>query len=682
MFGPGACVRMAVSLATALSALITLAIARPAQACSCSAPRLERRTVPADGTDGFPANGTLRVFLGGFPEVARRALPAEYRLVDDHGAAVAVDATVDVSRLELHPRAPLRPDTRYTLERLHAYDAAGVEVGDTVRALGSARSAAPTIRLAWFSDATFRTASSAAPGVRALAPRITDAQLHFAHGGGDCGPGMAVRATFELPGTRAPTDMVLLEIRGTGLAATTFLAMPAPGASDAYVSDMLCNPDPVRVPFQGAIETRIVVRDATGTTLGTSAWVSAHGQPRMPLSGEWHRARTGPPHGIAASLYAWLTGPIVAASAPAPSGPAACANGLEISTRTEIAAHGAPWTYEQISTVAFEGASGWVALDARTTPSTTDVLALDVHGAATMQRRGIVGLPEAGAASAAGPLFVTRVYGEHQNTEATLHALGPDGRTRWSRTLPSNGRDYRLAVGGGLVLAGFRDHAQILAPTVGWALFDAATGAPVGTPSTSAESMHLDGSLGIAWVGDAFLAAWPAGRRGATTAIVRIARDGHTGALSMLPIACSGHLDMTSAGTRAAIVTSNDGQIEAWIVDAGGRVERGPTALTVGVADGDNRSPRVTFAEDLFAVGWESHPSRETFATVFDRGGAVAPAVRLWDARGSSTPLVAATPQHTFVASFSVDNDRLYTAPLRCRASPTPGAPQRIAPGP
>ncbi len=101
-------------------------------ACTCSVVGLQRHAVPDDGATGFPTDGVLRVFLTAFPAPLRALVAREYRLVDDAGAEVPIDATVVWTRIDLRPRQPLRPNARYTLEALYTY-AYGERLSDSDR---------------------------------------------------------------------------------------------------------------------------------------------------------------------------------------------------------------------------------------------------------------------------------------------------------------------------------------------------------------------------------------------------------------------------------------------------------------------------------------------------------------------------------------------------------------------
>src|SRR5690606_31613522 len=118
------------ALVVAIGVIATPAAAR---ACSCVPPRLSRDVLPRDGAEQFPTDGVIHVFLTAFPLAARKALASEYRLRDAAGAEVPVDPRVVGTRLDLVPRAPLRPSTKYSLEQVFAFDEAGVRLGDTER---------------------------------------------------------------------------------------------------------------------------------------------------------------------------------------------------------------------------------------------------------------------------------------------------------------------------------------------------------------------------------------------------------------------------------------------------------------------------------------------------------------------------------------------------------------------
>jgi hypothetical protein len=113
---PGSGVGLAVALAVALAG------GRPAQACKCGVTEADRLLLPASGTKAFPTDGRIRVFLTGFPPSLRARMGEEYRLRDGAGQLVPLDATTEGTMLTLVPRSTLRPRSRYTVERVFAYE--------------------------------------------------------------------------------------------------------------------------------------------------------------------------------------------------------------------------------------------------------------------------------------------------------------------------------------------------------------------------------------------------------------------------------------------------------------------------------------------------------------------------------------------------------------------------------
>ncbi len=672
--------RRRTTLAAVLGALALALAPRPASACSCVPPRLQRVSLPADGATDFPTDGVIRVFLtGGFPEPLRLAMASEHRLRDASGALVPLDARVVGTRLDLRPRAPLAPGARYVLEGVFAYDASGVRVSDTERWVDALRGGgAAGLRGAWFPVAAFETASGPAPR-RRTAPQITAARLHFAMGGGDCGPGVGLTAELQLPPLVASTDVLELRVEGVGVVET----IPARDAPRVYASDTLCNPDPVTLPARTAVRAEVAILDASGVELGTSGWSRARGVPRFALDARWHghRRTATPTADQQAAVQRWTSIPIVAASGASDPGPAGCPHGLEITRVRETAPSGGPWIYEALSSLTSDGRRAWNVLGEPT--GGARVHRLDA-GAAATPGVTLAGSPASGASGADGPYFVTRVYASGGGSpQTTLHALANDGSARWQAPIQGDGDYFQLAAGSGRVLASWNQGGAALNARVVWAVFDAATGAPVGSTHASAHAVHTNGGLASAFVNDRFFLAWPAGRSRPTVSLAVLSRDGAELSARDLGVAGHGPMDLAAAGSRVALVTESDRQIAWHLLDESGALLRGPVVVSAGVGQ-DNRKPRVAWNGSVFAVAWETHPSARTYVTVVDESGRVAPALALEPGVHTSTVGVAAIGRELLLAYTRdpYESARVVTAALRCRASAPAGAPQRITVAP
>ncbi len=681
-------------------ALGPLAAPAVAHACSCREASVARAAVPDDGATGFPTDGVVRVFVTAFPPELRNELAREYRLVDARGAAVPVTAAWAGTRLDLRPRAPLRPNARYALERVFAYAPDGAQVSDT-RRLELLRDEAAGLRRAWFPEVRFET--GAGPAARRAPGRVSlvNVQAGVRHGGGDCGPGINLSTGFSLPEGTPATDVVQFEVRGRGFAPMLAQTLPSAGATAAYAGDLACNPDPVVVPYRPSLEARVVVLDAAGAAVASSPWTATTLATRRPLPPSWGRDRgadDAPAELVTALRRGWTAPPIVTAAAAASPGPAACPFGLETVSRRELSPDGAQATYEDRSTLLADGPRAWLALGAE--GGRSRFLALAPDGAARTLGAPFEGPVAASALLDGAPLVVTRPssppappsaappVAARVTSRVVLRAFSAEGAPRWSTDVPPQGRTFHLAVGGGRVLAVWRDDRAVLAPRVGWGLFDARTGAALGAPRDTEHAIDINGAPAAAWAGDRFLVAWPAPRaRGRGRPLVQVAAvsaGGELGAPRALALASDGPPDLAAAGDHVALAAADGGVVRWALLGRDGAVARGPVAVSDGVGDGDgdNRKPRVAAGGGLFAVTWEAHLGGAVWSAVVDAGGAVSPALRLSGARAASTGAVAAGEGRSFFAAYAVDYQRAWASVLRCRAAAPPGAPQRIAPAP
>ncbi|MDB4928041.1 MAG: hypothetical protein JWM10_525, partial [Myxococcaceae bacterium] len=596
------------------------------------------------------------------------------------GAAVPLAAAVVGTRIDLRPRAALRPRQRYTVERLYAYDAAGALVGDAQR-LGASPEG---LRRAWFPAVGFVTAAGPGARVRPATLALTETRVDFRFGGGDCGPGLSVSTGFRLPPATRSTDSVQLEVRARGLAPRVVATIPADGATSVGANDLLCTPDPVVIPFRPALEARVVVLDAAGAAVSASAWTAPAGSPRMPIPSRWEASRTHQPEADPDRERAWTAPPIVTPTAARTTVPSACPYGFESVARQRVAAEGAPWMYEDQSTLLFDGARGWFALDARRDGDAMNLLGLSPRGAPTTLRTGLSGGAEAAALDAAGPLAVSRFFHPPAGAtrDVTLWALDADGRTRWSHGLFGMGAGYRVAAGGGHALATFVRATLAASAPLGWALFDARTGAPQAEDHGATPAVTTDGSAAAAWVDGRFVLAWtsphPGDDRAPRVSVATLAPDGTLGPPTELPVRAAGPIDLASVGGRAALVSTSRGRVEWTLLDRNGAVERGPVELSAGVGGDDHRKPRVSCRDGLCAVAWESSSSDATWSVAVGLDGAVSPAHPLAGQGTSSTAGIAAGAGRSFLASYSVNYGEAWVTALRCRASAAAGAPGRI----
>ena len=667
----------------AATLVAVLSVVPRADACSCGSPRLERVVVPGDGAKGFPVDGTIRVFLTAFPEPLRLALAQEYRLADAEGSVVPLDASVVATRLDLKPRTSLRPATRYVLEQLHAFDAGGVRLDDTQRA-AAVHDNVPGLMRAWFATIAFETSATPSAARPSSKLAISDAEVEFAYGGGDCGPAIGLGVSFGLPAAITATDTIELDVRADGMPATIVDTLPAAGATLAGAGDMACDPDPVTISAEGGIRARLRVVDAAGATVGESPWESAGGWLHWPLTAQWHAGRRSQGGGgvrVDVSVSEWMSPPVITALPTAPPPPAGCPNGLEVVSRNDRSLRSGQWRNEQQPTLVSDGRRGLVALTGPRDGSTTRLYGIDPRGKGTVLRDGLRGFPEATAVGAGGPLLVTHQLASVEKQEWTLHALGPVGEDRWSAGLPAPGLvgGPRVAAGGGLVLVTWRSGDRP-DPRLVWALFRESDGQAVGT-ATSAHAVSPDGAAAAAWIDDHFLIAWPDGSHGArgTLRVGTLSPTGVMGAPSTLPVVADGAIDLAPAGGSIGMVSGRDGVIEWTLLSPSGAVELGPIAASAGIGGANHRRPRVTFRDGLFAVAWETEPGYDVHAALIDASGAVSAVASLADGAPASAPIVIAMPDRTFLATYVMAMQG-YTevATLRCRAEAPTAVPQQI----
>lgn len=674
---------------------------RAARACSCVPPRMQRLTLPADGATDVPTNAAIRVFLtGGFPPELRAALADEYRLRGPDGALVPLSARVVATRLDLTPAAPLRPRARYTLERLYAYDAAGVRLSDTARwwlalrpqAHGDLGVAAGPVRVAWFPAVRFTTGAgpaaqlaAARSGGRATV-RIARVRRSFAYGGGDCGPAMTVAVDYAPPAGLTPLDVVEVEVRGEGVVWTRPAVDGGQPAARAIVSDGLCNPDPVVLPDTRATVVRVAVVGPDGARRATSRWARAAHRPARPLpAGRRDRLRRNAGAAIRAALGAWRAATVVDPGPARPVGPTACPHGFASERSRRVAPDGGPRTYADPAIVGWAGGRAWLALR---DPRAGRIALVGVPPAGAPSPRAHVGAPGAFVAAAlvdaSGALIVSQHDdGRSQGPMSTLHAVGVDGAVRWTRPLGRAGDRFRLASGGGRALVAWTRRVGVLERRLAWTLVDAATGREV-AGGVSSVAGDADATPGAAFAGDQFAIAAVGGGPGAAPVHwLTVPADGTPATARTLPLTGYGAVDLAAAGDRIAIALAARGTAYWALADPRGRLVAGPVDVSAGVGTRDNRKPRVAWNGRVFGVVWEAFRTRKTYAVAVGLDGAVSDPLALAAGGPSSTPGVAAAAGG-FVATFSVDTPGGAVAPhvewLRCRATPPAGAPRRIAP--
>src|SRR5688500_10555573 len=202
----------AIAVRLLLTVTAMLAGERAVEACTCWGSLAERTISPARGTVGFPVDGSIRIFMHGYDEPLRTRIHREYRLAGPDRALVPLKHEVHDLMVVLTPGAPLRPNTRYVLERVFAYDR-GLLLSESER-LELARGGRNGVsqRRYWLPDIWFETGEGIEHSPP-RAPRIVQAEALFDDS--SCGPATWVSAKVGAAEIDAP--VLALEIDGVGI---------------------------------------------------------------------------------------------------------------------------------------------------------------------------------------------------------------------------------------------------------------------------------------------------------------------------------------------------------------------------------------------------------------------------------------------------------------------------------
>jgi hypothetical protein len=640
---------------------------RASNACSCMRPVLSRTLSPADGARDVPTDAVVRVFLEAFAPELRQAVAKEMRLREASGAVVATSSTIVATRIDYRPDGPLKPNTRYVIEQLVAYDDKGGRLTDTERwqhALGYSPSTAPKkIVLAWFETASFTTDVAGAGATTLPTPVVQKASLHRAHGGGDCGPANSLWMKLD-PLTLPASSSLELEVRGQGVVTT----MP-PGSHDSIrAGNSLCAYDKVWLKLtQAPLTARVVVRGAS-TATAAGAWQTVlgptgHVRPRRPIAPDvltrWNGARRiKPPR------------------APADK-PLHCAFGLE-SVASKVATQtGGAWTYDALGSV---GEVGSKLATVATAPNNKHPLLIIGKGTR-------VGLKQTGRNprawfDGAGALVGTTEWRSSGDAGVVVARVDRRGKARWTKSLGAAGEVHQnprvVAGDGGALVAWIGPGKPSYADELCWATFNDSNGRALASSKSCIPT--VEGYPAVAAVGKRFMvahhrrSAGSMGSRGDAELLI-VGPGAPKKHISLTIGTRHGGMDMAVVADReVGVVGAKDGQIVWAKLAADGRLLRGPKVISRG---GDNRKPRITWGHGTFAVVWERFPGQHSYAVTVDRFGTTSGMQELFAGMKSGTVAVTAT-KDGFATSATLRRNELVTERLRCRKQATQRAPDQI----
>ena len=650
-----------------LLCLSLLFLLRPtaATACSCLEATLQRAILPTDGATHFPVDGQIRVFLtGGFPAALRVRLAEEYRLSGPDGP-VPLTASVVRTRLDLKPQTALRPHARYVLESVFAYDANGRRLSDEARM--SRRGAEVTQKRYWFPVVAFETGTES--GDKPMADPRAGIAVDHRRGGGDCGPGSAISATWP-QAAGGPFELVELEVEGLGVVATAGSGRPVgDGAVSLGAGNLLCDPDPIEVGYAATYRARVVAVGPSGLR-SPAPWVAVTAARRGPS-----RPNAGALEGGAVPA-AWFGEPAEPGPAPAPTGPAACPNGLERAWVAEADPNWNPVSYE-----------AWLAVGAREAdPKGSDLQALLVGQVGETAQWMAIGpnsrqvVPLTGGVEAVAFQGVEAAVLERSGTgDATVFAglrLDGAGQLRWRQPLV----DHHLNWHGRVAFCGERvafAWDQVVGQAFGdarlrWVVLDAADGHVVGQATDAdAPERGFGEGLGLGCMGDGFLLVAGRPLRGVPTAL-RLTREGTAQPLT-LPDLGATTFDVAPWGGGAALALGlHQGGVAVRFLSADGTISP-PTELSRVPAD---RKPVITAGPLGLAVAWETWPGDRAQATVLDTQGHVAEPLVLGAGAVRRTTGITATSQGFLAVTARATGVEVEA--LRCRATPPLGAPTHL----
>ncbi len=676
-------------LCGAAAAVVTLALAlaaHPAEACSCSEPKLSRVVTPADGSADFPINGHMRVFLTAFPRQLREGIGRDYRLRDDQGALVKLNQTTTQTMAELAPVKPLKPGTRYTLEQAFDFDPSGTRLTDTERWMAAQGVEAPGLkgaglRRAFFGVSSFTTATSPAKAAGATVA-IAKGEVRYLEGGGDCGPATTLELQVALPQPVDRSEHLEVEVEGQGVVRTLPLEATSASPLQVWVSDMLCVFDPVHLGRKERFPTRVHLVDAAGSRRASTAWF----QPTVPqrlspypdarprgLDEPLPRERVASPK----QLAAWFGVSEVPARAAFGEGAAFCPNGLEVA-RARTYRPPSPWhTQMRLPFSVDSQGNPWVL-----TTTGESAYRLEVEGTTLGLSAGILEpwfthLPDGFLVAGTDWLNQEELQknfrpGVPMQIEVVVERLGPDGTPRWRTTLAPKDSAWsvRAAVDGQLALVAWVN-TQIRSHHPRLALVSLKDGKVIGHLGEGAEGadeeVNEDERAAIAADDDGFFALWPPVKRAKTGLFVHVGRDGTVKRLPF-PLGVTSEAAMVKLGKQLIIAFADArGQLHTAGLDPESSQLSHDGLVSLGLSSG-NRKPHLLPAMGGAILQWMNFDEHAGYVAAVDAEGRHSLPTRFTQDQGAAwggLQLHGTTP---VAAASVVEGERVEFAYLKCRA--------------
>ncbi|MBI4815676.1 MAG: hypothetical protein HY791_05450 [Deltaproteobacteria bacterium] len=697
--------------AAAVAALFALVWEpRPSNACSCAGAEMKRLTIPLDGAVDFPTDGVIRVLFTAWPKEIRDEMASEYRIREAGGQWVTLKSRVDRTVLSLEPTRELRPNTRYSIERVSVFSDAGERLSDDQR-LNIARwgreEFGPKQKIStrrWFQESSFVTGHGPLEGL-SEPPSTKAARIGFAYGGGDCGPGSSVSLVYDVPRTLRETDLLGIEVKGLGTAAifkhNAAEVTPRgdlPKGFWAHFGDMMCTPDRVSVGFTETLDVRMFVLAENGRITTEQSWTKV--KPYQPLKLEYLKkyaeafrppstadalaiARAAEDQRRQQTLARYFSPPIDEQPTSVGSGdpgPAGCPFGLQSQRVIDLPDGVMPWMYGELATAAFREGRVYTIYNADhdKKPRIIELSKDDAIRELAGSRLGSENVASFGPTS-----FITASTVFQSDSESVIRVARSsyEGALEWSRVLDVKGVEQgpRVAWSGGRVLVARERSTPSYESKLAWALLDDTTGKVLAQSPAETPSVDHDAGLSVTHDGKSFLIQWGERELMARTWRVAWARLDDNGQMKAIN---------TFSETWLSRVLWAPGGVTAFSDRRGVHVSRlgdddkltPPVRVDVGTGEGSLLTG-VSKGESLTFVAWRSNDTG--YVTVLDDHGRVAPPTPIFGGSEVTIPAVAAAKVGV-VAVYGAGHVNLGTHPRAerfvCRDTSDPRAPARISP--